>query len=406
VDREHLVNKVAMAAVLGALVGCVVSADRTGLAQVAPTTTAPVTTTAPTLPPSTTTTTEPATTTTTAPPARHLRSTPPTPPGARPPQFVVVSFDGTGGQPLFSFWRDVGRRTGARFTFFLSGVYLLATSTRGRYHPPGRPAGSSDIGFNPAPRGADPMAEIAALLANLQGAWWDGHEIGTHYNGHFCGPRGVDRWTEADWTQEIAEFNRLLTDVATNNPLPADHTRLGFGPADILGGRTPCLEGNKPAVHAAAARAGHRYDASGTTRQFTWPTHDAAGLWDMSVASVPIIGRGSRALLMDYNLYTAQSNAKPGPAAQFAAWRQQARDTFQRALDDAYTGNRAPVIIGNHFEDWNGRIYTDALADFIADNCNRPEVVCASHEELTHWLDSLPPGALDSFQAGAFPHAG
>src|SRR5438445_6840118 len=46
----------------------------------------------------------------------------------RPPQFVMISFDGSGDPALWKHWRSVGRRTGARFTFFLSGVYLLDRS--------------------------------------------------------------------------------------------------------------------------------------------------------------------------------------------------------------------------------------------------------------------------------------
>src|SRR5689334_22465957 len=54
----------------------------------------------------------------------------------RPPQFVVVSFDGSGGIRLWPYWRAVARRAGAHFTFFVSGVYLLPDTQRFRYHAP------------------------------------------------------------------------------------------------------------------------------------------------------------------------------------------------------------------------------------------------------------------------------
>src|SRR5438034_730025 len=63
---------------------------------------------------------------------RHL---PPAPRNKRPPQFVVVSFDGSGGIRLWPYWRSVARRAGAHFTFFVSGVYLLPERLRRRYHP-------------------------------------------------------------------------------------------------------------------------------------------------------------------------------------------------------------------------------------------------------------------------------
>src|SRR5438128_5751401 len=43
----------------------------------------------------------------------------------RPLQFVVVSFDGSGGARMWGYWRAVARRAHAHFTFFVSGVYLL-----------------------------------------------------------------------------------------------------------------------------------------------------------------------------------------------------------------------------------------------------------------------------------------
>ena len=63
------------------------------------------------------------------------------------PQFVVVSFDGSGGIRLWPYWRAVARRAHAHFTFFVSGVYLLPEAERRRYHAPRHRAGVSDIWF-------------------------------------------------------------------------------------------------------------------------------------------------------------------------------------------------------------------------------------------------------------------
>jgi len=63
----------------------------------------------------------------------------------------------------------------------------------------------------------------------------DGHEIGTHYNGHFCGPGGVGTWSGRDWSHELDQFDALL--FGHGPPLP-------FRASEIVGGRTPCLEGN------------------------------------------------------------------------------------------------------------------------------------------------------------------
>src|SRR5919201_3065596 len=62
-----------------------------------------------------------------------------------PPQFVVVSFDGSGGIRLWPYWRGVARRAHAHFTFFVSGVYLPPEGGRLRYHPPRHRPGAFDI---------------------------------------------------------------------------------------------------------------------------------------------------------------------------------------------------------------------------------------------------------------------
>src|SRR5436853_445215 len=67
--------------------------------------------------------------------ARPLPHRPPPPRRhRRPPQFVVVSFDGSGGIRLWPYWRSVARRAHAHFTFFVSGVYLLPEGSRQLYH--------------------------------------------------------------------------------------------------------------------------------------------------------------------------------------------------------------------------------------------------------------------------------
>src|SRR6266571_6743707 len=113
-------------------------------------------------------------------PARHARLVRRAPP--RPPQFVMVSFDGSGGTQLWPYWRAVARRAHAHFTFFVSGVYLLDWAHSTLYRPPRHAPGRSDIGFAPSP------GVVRGTLGQIAGAYLEGHEIGTHFNGHFCAP--------------------------------------------------------------------------------------------------------------------------------------------------------------------------------------------------------------------------
>ena len=122
-------------------------------------------------------------------------------PGQKPPQFVVFSWDGAGedSQKLFSHFRKVSKANNATMTYFLSGVYMLPEGKRDLYRPPQHSAGSSEIGFND-------QQGIDDTVKQLRLAWLEGNEIGTHFNGHFCGKDGgVGQWSVADWKSEIAQ---------------------------------------------------------------------------------------------------------------------------------------------------------------------------------------------------------
>ncbi|MEP7054819.1 MAG: hypothetical protein ABI912_06185, partial [Actinomycetota bacterium] len=273
----------------------------------------------------------------------HAPDSNPEPPGiGRPPQFVVISFDGAGSTSLFQHWRDAAAAANhAHFTFFLSGVYLLPKGERVRYHPPHHNPGRSDIGFFDA-------GHVARLHDQLSAAYREGHEIGTHFNGHFCAgrPGSIGTWTTADWNAEMDQFDSFLTDA-----------KLPFGPAEVVGGRTPCLQGRPDQLFPALTAHGFRYDASGTSAAGKWPVR-RGNLWEFPLQSLPIAGTTKTALSMDYNMYFSQSRGVDGPRASVAAYTEQALATYENAFQRSYVGNRAPLLLGNHFERWNGGAYT------------------------------------------------
>jgi hypothetical protein len=118
--------------------------------------------------------------------------------GQQPPQFVVFSWDGAGEDDnhLFSHFRQVAQETNATMTFFLSGIYTLPRSQRMLYSPPGKPQGASAIGYLNDDH-------VKATIQQVGAAWLEGHEIGTHFNGHFCDSAGVGTWTPDQWRSEI-----------------------------------------------------------------------------------------------------------------------------------------------------------------------------------------------------------
>ncbi|MGW0669599.1 hypothetical protein [Streptomyces sp. NPDC002746] len=309
-------------------------------------------------------------------------------PGQKPPQFVVFSWDGAGedSQQLFSHFRDVGKKYDATMSYFLSGVYLLPEAKRKLYDPPKHNAGSSDIGFNDT-------KGIRDTLTQVRGAWLDGNEIGTHFNGHFCGKDGgVGTWSVAEWKSEINQAKSFVKGWKSNDPelkgmkpLPFDYDK------ELIGGRTPCLEGQKNMV-AAARSMGFRYDSSGVNDQ-VWPKKKS-GIWDLSMQLVPVPGREFETLSMDYNFMFNQSGTTQGDPDQHEYWGDQMRDGLLQAFDRSYDGNRAPLIIGNHFESWNGGTYMRAIEETIKTVCTKENVRCVSFKQLADWLDAQDPATL------------
>lgn len=238
-----------------------------------------------------------------------LRSFPGRLPTGKPPLFIVVSFDGAGDLALWARWRAVAQQVNARMTFFLSGPYLYPGDRRTDYKPPYKKPGASDIGWGDT-------ANILGRTKVLREAIAEGHEIGTHANGHFCGTTGIGRWTTAHWTAELDAFDRM---VRTGPSLAAGKTvEPPFDPATVKGMRTPCLEGNRPAYRLAMAQRGMLYDAS-APGYIAWPKK-ADGLWNFPLESVTLAGTAKKTLTMDYNLWFAQTQAqgpdRPGARAQ------------------------------------------------------------------------------------------
>jgi hypothetical protein len=324
------------------------------------------------------------------------------PASRRPPQFVVVSFDGSGGTRLWPFWRSVARRAHAHFTFFVSGVYLLAEERRRLYRPPRHPYGASDIWFA-RPEGARSAREVVrGTLEQIGAAFREGHEIGTHYNGHFCEPYtgNVDEWGTADWGRELDQFDRLLFHASENNVLRRP-VHLPFGRDEIVGGRTPCLQGRLSTLYRVLARRGFRYDASGLAPLGTWPRRQL-GIWSVPLLEIPFVGHSFAVISMDYNFFANQTGGVSGPASLERTVERETYLSLRRAFRASYLGNRAPLSFANHFETWNHWAYDRALARFVLETCRLPEVRCVSFRELVDWLDAQPLRDLRGFESRRF----
>lgn len=311
--------------------------------------------------------------------------------GQTPPQFVIFSWDGAGevGNGLFPRFRKLAKDHGAAMTFFLSGLYLLPEDKKRLYLPPNNRPGASDIGYL-----SD--AHIRETLDNVRQAWFDGHEIGTHFNGHFCGRNGVGRWTPEQWRSEIEQAVWFVRNWKSNSglrnepPLPFDYAK------ELVGGRAPCLEGQRNLI-PAAKEMGFRYDASSAGGLQTWP-HKTDGIWNFPLQQIPFPGRNFEALSMDYNFLANQSGSTHGDRAMHAIWGQEMRDGILDAFERAHRGNRAPLFVGDHFESWNGGTYMKAVEEAIKEICPRRGVRCVSFKQLSDWLDAQDPQVLAKLQ--------
>lgn len=315
-------------------------------------------------------------------------------PGQTPPQFVIFSWDGAGevGNGLFPRFLDLAKEHGASMTFFLSGLYLLPESKKRLYEPPNNPRGASDIGYLTD-------GHIKDTLKNLRRAWLEGHEIGTHFNGHFCGGSGsVGNWTPQQWRSEIDQAASFVKEWRTNTgwmdveSLPFDYDK------ELIGGRTPCLLGQDNLL-PTARDLGWRYDASSPGGLQVWPSKKE-GIWNLPLQQIPFPGHSFEVLSMDYNILANQSlHTTKAPAHNYPGWRRQATDAYISGFKRAYETNRAPLFIGNHFEEWNGGIYMDAVEESLKHIAREKEkggdVRIVSFRQFTDWLDVQKPEMLD-----------
>jgi hypothetical protein len=318
-------------------------------------------------------------------------------PGQTPPQFVIFSWDGAGevGNGLFPRFLDLAEQHGASMTFFLSGLYLLPEDKKRLYDPPNNPRGASDIGYLT-------NDHIKATLANVRRAWLEGHEIGTHFNGHFCGGRGsVGNWTPRQWRSEIDQAKSFVKQWRTNTgwtdlpSLPFDYDK------ELTGGRTPCLLGQDNLL-PTARELGWRYDASSPGGRQVWP-RKRQGIWDLPLQAIPFPGHSFEVLSMDYNMLANQSlNSTKAPAYNYPGWRRQSAQSYIGGFRRAYETNRAPFFIGNHFEQWNGGIYMDSVEEafkhIAAERDKGADVRLVSFRQFVDWIDVQRPEVLEKLR--------
>lgn len=295
------------------------------------------------------------------------------PPSARqlPKQLVVISFDGAHDNALWEKSLDMGRRTGARFTYFLSCTFLM-TRAEGKqtYRAPGQKPGRSNVGF------AQSRQEIATRAGHLWQAHLDGHEIGSHACGHFDG-KG---WSKADWEREFSAFRVALAEAwkSAGKPEAEPEGWAAFAEGSVKGFRAPYLslsDGLVPALKAF----GFSYDASLVTKGPGWPSF-ADGLIRFGLPLIPE-GPSHRPVIgMDYNLFVRHSMGVEN-SRDSGRFEERTLAAFRSAFRKEYEGERIPLQLGFHFVEMNGGAYWRALDRFLSETCSKADVACVSYAE-------------------------
>lgn len=310
-------------------------------------------------------------------------------PGQKPPQFILFSFDGVGVSKNWDMFLQTAKQADARFTALMTGLYFLADKNKKHYRGPGYKPGESSLAFG----GSD--AEVIEQVQYLNRTWYDGHEMGTHYVGHFCaGTRNPGKdWSVAEWNHELDQFFHLMTEWKKLNAL-SHGPDLAFRPEVVKGGRTPCLEGGMGELFPALGAHQMTWDSSKAARQpgIYWPTK-VGSIWEFPVPYTWSPPLRHQQTALDYNYWYTFNKATHQPA-HAPKLRSIVTESYNYMFDRAYHGNRAPLVIANHFNDWSGNAFNPATADFMAKACIVPETICATYQDVIAWIELQDPAVL------------
>ncbi|MGZ3774743.1 MAG: polysaccharide deacetylase family protein [Pseudobdellovibrionaceae bacterium] len=377
----------------------------------------------------------------------------------RPPQYVLLAFDGSYDIDMWektrSFskeekkkWESIrGGDDVVKFTYFINTVFLLnpprdsnkhaiMSEAQKLYQAPGGHKGSN-IGWGDSPQ------DISDRVDEMNQAYLEGHEIGSHTVGHFDGTK----FSLADWQSEFSQFNSILDNVFSINKIK--NRDLPFK-EHIIGFRAPVL-GVNAALYQTLDQYGFKYDTSKmSANETTWPKKNEHNTWIFPLAALPDQGARYGVPSMDYNFcfrdsakYLSTFDLVPGEPNEVAqqkiskkhqvltmqVWDQdenkivknKAADCLNVLPEDAkqevkahmkklydayfaknYYGNRAPIHIGHHFSKWMSGAYREAFFEFAAKVCHMDEVKCVTYSELTDFMNSKTPEEIAAYQKGNF----
>ena len=312
----------------------------------------------------------------------------------RPPQYVLLAFDGSLNNDFWTESRAFARDANVKFTYFISGTYFIPNASKNLYVAPhGLGPGKSAIGF-----GGDPSS-IAVRYKNVQGARDEGHEMGSHANGHFDG----SDWSEADWESEFTQFDQ---DHVPGRSRHFSHLS-NFGREGRQSASAPRSSVTRPGLYTTLAepplRVRHEQD-----RRSRRTTGRRFRLTASGTSRSPRSASSARARRRSRWTTTSTSQDSKGTGNGRRATRTSTRSRCSirtsAYFQGNYYGNRAPIHIGHHFSKWNGGAYWEAMQDVQRSRvCGLPEVKCVTYKDLLSLRHGRTQSKLSTFQAGNFP---
>jgi len=69
-------------------------------------------------------------------------------------------------------------------------------------------------------------------------------------------------------------------------------------------------------------------------------------------------------------------------------------DTYTNLYEQTSNGNRAPLLIANHFNNWNGNSFNEPAMRFMTEYCGKPDTYCATYSDVIAWMELQDPAVL------------
>jgi len=160
----------------------------------------------------------------------------------------------------------------------------------------------------------------------------------------------------------------------------------------IKGGRTPCLEGNWDQLFPSMKAHGLSMTPACLVRR-DLATVDR-GMWEFPLPEVRVPAFGTRhVVMMDFTSGTCWTGPRRATTRGGRSSTPIVLDTYRSVYQTVFNGNRAPLVIANHFNDWAGEARSPARwSSFMGETCDKPETVCATYTQVIQWMQLQEPG--------------